>query len=154
MKTKHLAFGIMAISAIVITFNAISAEEDEKPKLKQVSVKEIDKSIQLIGLLNKPLGQFMTIEAVFLEQSKGHDKLRVTQIDGTEITPPIEIPFFGDTRGKKPLESGKTYRFRGYESAGYVGLPRDSKKEGVPLMQTYSFHFMSSFESHKWQVVE
>ena len=164
MQPRLLRVVVVLIAVVSVGFAVarLSADEQKKSsdslsqrrplKKRQVAVAELDKSIELVGLLGKPLGEYMTIEAVYFTQSKGlHDWLRVTVIDGVGAKAAIEIHLSGIKKDDGALEAGKTYRIRGYESGGYIGIPEDIEKEqGAILMQAYKFHFMSDFVANEW----
>ena len=165
MKRIQTIVAVVGVVTIGLSVASISADDKKKPsekatqkqapKKRRILVADLDKSIELVGLTGKPLGEYLTIDAIYVTRSKGFgDWLRVTAIDGVKVKSPFEIHWqkvHGD--GKLPVE-GKAYRLRGYESGGYLGLPPDHNKEEGLAMQAYGFHFMSHFNSCKWKAID
>ena len=98
--------------------------------------------VNIIGSLGKPLGTWIRIEGKAPEKPlMMSSPLVVSRVNGVKLTTPVTIEVHCD--GK--LEKGKTYNFRGYESAGMVSTPTDPENHSAGQPQQ-DYHFAVWFE--------
>ena len=116
-------------------------------------------NFELVGELGTKLGSTVTLEGIIVEgRFKGYEggpNLLVQKIDGVGTQRVVQLPvspYFGkfgekisDKAALPKIANGLTFRLRGYETGGFVGIPSDAYGEaGIPL-QTTGFYFRNSF---------
>lgn len=125
----------------------------------RVDVVEIGDQFQLVGKLHVPLHQSVMVDGVVVEGPlKGYEGgpcLRVQRIDGLATQEDIQIvirPGFGKAwndqatpKSLPKLEIGATYRLKGYETGGFVGMPAEAFEPGEVVPQTCAPYFRVEF---------
>lgn len=71
----------------------------------------------IIGVLGKPLGTRTVISGIGAVGM--NPTLKISEIDGRSITNAVTLAI----RGRLDLEKGNHYKFEGYESGGFEGIP-------------------------------
>jgi hypothetical protein len=106
----------------------------------------------LVGELGYPLGTTISIEGIVIDgPHKGYadgPNILILSINDSSIQNIVEIPItpYFSTFGSEPLpeiETGRTYRFRVYETGEFVGVPDVVYKEANIMIQTSGFHFQN-----------
>ena len=126
-------------------------------------MEQLGKSYRLIGKLHAPLGEVIQVEGIVVEgDDKGYEdgpNLRVQRIQGRVVRQDIQIklhPYFiewGKTAELPKLEFGKTYQMEGYETGGYIGIPRKAYKNAGISLQTSDHYFRTQFVAYKAKLI-
>ena len=134
-----------------------------------VPISRLEKDFELVGKLHVPLGRVIEIEGIAVEGPfkgfEGGPNLRVQRIGVNYHQQDIQIviaPFFYDwgkeaTAGGEALpklEFGKTYLMEGFETGGYVGVPREAFRRGAVVVQTTGHYFRTRFVVIKAKPIE
>jgi hypothetical protein len=115
----------------------------------RASVKDFDRTPP-IGVLGYPLGQITTISGVVQQgdsKSTSSDLLlKVEAINDRPLPKPVLIPFtvFETAQIAKPI-LGQSFRYMGYETGGFIGVPAEAFKL-VPAVATTNHHFESIYQ--------
>jgi hypothetical protein len=160
---KYVVAGFCT-AAILMAARFISADET-----KRVHVGQLGTGYQLVGKLETPFGESVTVVGIVETQKSkewGDPDLRVQRIAGRVADKDVVIlvrPYFS-TWGEPPsvvggfalpkLDAGKTYEMEGYETGGYVGIPADVHKKVGIAMQTSDYHFHEEFVVYKAKQVK
>lgn len=114
--------------------------------VKSVQSKDLGKSIQIIGVLDIPLGTIVTIEGEApIDTAADADAfaVRVTKINGKPLDNPRLI---GVLAGKVKIpKKGEKCIFRGFESGSFIGLPPAALKEAGAAVAATPWQFTTSF---------
>lgn len=136
---------------------------------QQIPVQQLGNGYQLVGELHGPLGEVVRVEGVVVEGPfKGYEggpNLRVQRINGQATQEDIQIsirPYFakwgkeGYAGGKAlpKLEMGKTYEMEGYETGGYVGVPRRAYQKAGFAIQTTGHYFRTELIVYRAKLIE
>jgi hypothetical protein len=144
---------------LVLAFCGLSSSAQAQ---QPVPVEELGKSFQLVGNLNVPLGQVVTVEGVVVEGPfkgfEGGPNLRVQRIGGRYIQENIQLvlqPAFQDWGDELPkLELGKTYQMTGFETGGFVGHPPTARNKKGVMIQTTTHYFRLQFAVSEAKVIK
>jgi hypothetical protein len=118
---------LLAVFTGVLFSSSISAAEPIA-----VPADQLNQRYQLVGKLHRPLGEVLSVEGFIVPgEFKGYEsntQLRVTRIGDQPIQEDIQISLANLTpaiRGQRKPDAklGTHYRFRGYETGGFVGHP-------------------------------
>ena len=82
-----------------------------------ISVEQLYSS-NIIGILGKPLGSKMIVDAVCEDRTMLAAPLHITKVDGRSLPSVVDIEPLG-----KDLKHGIHYKLEGYESGAFVGDP-------------------------------
>ncbi len=150
-----VALGIIACAAITSR-----AGDPPAPKLPQgVPVDELNRfgnpAYVLLGKTHEPLGKVLDLEGFIVDEpGKGSDdgpNIRVQRINGRPTQEYVQIhlqdalPEFPSLPIVPKVETGKTYKLRGYETGGYLGIPSAALKEMGTFSQFSNHHFYTEF---------
>jgi hypothetical protein len=105
-----------------------------------------------MGMLGQPLGRIMTISGVVRQAAlgaKGRENDLVLSIEAVNDRPlakPITMLFqiFTTAKITKPV-LGQTFRYVGYETGGFTGVPAEAFK-WVPVVTTTNYHFEAFYQ--------
>ena len=119
------------------------ADEDKKP-------------IELSPRLGSGFGKLIEIEGKIVNDRdtrlRAHLEKKLLEVDRVgerRLANPIvmELSVFSFTEIKIPVR-GTRVRFRGYETGGFTGIPREAF-EDIGLVATTNYHFQSRFQITK-----
>ena len=104
------------------------------------------------GKLGQSLGKIMTISGVVHQealQAKGSDNdlvLSIEAVNNRSLAKPITMPFqiFRTAKVTQPV-LGQTFRYVGYETGGFIGVPAEAFK-WVPAIATTNHHFEAFYQ--------
>ncbi|RYD17616.1 MAG: hypothetical protein EOP88_25625 [Verrucomicrobiaceae bacterium] len=118
----------------------------EETPAKNISVEQLEKT-GIVGRLGLPLGELTGMEGeIVAEESTGVKSdeglllLKVTSVSG-KLQPHPQLFRFTSPGEEKP-SVGTRLKFRGYETGGFTGLPKNWP-EDVPRHAGVGFHFES-----------
>jgi hypothetical protein len=105
-----------------------------------------------IGYLDQPLGKITTISGVVRQERLGAKAskldlvLSVETVNDRSLPKPITMPFliFETAKVVKPY-LGQTFRYVGYETGGFTGVPAEAFK-WVPAVATTGHHFETVYQ--------
>ena len=142
---------IMAVAITFLVPGGMSIADKPPEKKKSITVAELQE-MQVLGSLDHPLGEIVTIEGVVAGEDYrrdkgdlGHTLLRIQSVNGKKLTEEWVFhfnPFSDDV--KKP-KVGSRFKYVGYESGGFGGLPTKAFEIiGLIALPSYSFgtHFV------------
>lgn|GEM_PF-1009992 len=148
MLTAFLLIGtaILAISPAADNPRTRIVQQQSPPKT--IHVADLQRR-KIIGWLGRPLGEIVLIEGVVAKPSlskehSGATLLNVHSVNGHKLrkTPVFQFdPWLAEL--KKP-KTGERFRYTGYETGGFRGMPARAF-EFVPPVATTGFHFETSF---------
>ena len=133
MRTRLLS--LLTLPLLVSVPLCVAGE----PNSRTSSVRAVDlgRNVQVIGLLDRPLGTIVTIEGMGSSRPLFGPGINVQSVNGTMLTKPQFVLF----DSKEPLVTGKSYKLRGYETGGFEGDPSPTTKA------QQGFQFRIRFES-------
>jgi len=106
----------------------------------------------VIGSLDRPLGEVVTIEGIVADetytkrkQDAGEILLRVQAVNGKALKREAIFPFhhYEGTQMKRP-SAGMRFKYLGYETGGFSGLP-EAAFVYIPRVATSGHYFTTSF---------
>lgn len=96
---------------------------------KSISVSELNR-LQVIGWLGEPLGKIVVVEGVVADDSYlsskadlGETMLRITTLNGKHLPEECVFPFRSLSAGVEKPKVGGKFKFIGYETGGFTGVP-------------------------------
>ncbi|MCE9519921.1 MAG: hypothetical protein K8R87_10260 [Verrucomicrobia bacterium] len=140
-----------AFSIILLCF-ALKTALHSNP-VQSVQSKDLGTTIQVMGVLNCPLGTVISIEGEYISATPHETKteatsfaIRVTKVNGKPLeTPPI-IGLIAANANKVQLpKPGEKCNYRGYESGSFIGLPPDVSKDTGIKASAEPWHFSTMF---------
>ncbi|NQY06456.1 MAG: hypothetical protein HRT68_09820 [Flavobacteriaceae bacterium] len=149
----------ISICFLLLISNIVYPQDTIKP----ISITDTQKRFEIVGELGVKLGATVTVEGKIIEGPyKGYEggpNLLIQTINDFSNQKLIEIPIrpywgnFGE--GSLPeIKTGKTYRFRVYETGKYVGIPHEAYKEANVLIQTSGFYFKNELVVISGEIIE
>jgi hypothetical protein len=138
-----------AIAPVLVWAGMSSA--DKPPELAKAIPVSVLNDRQVIGRLGHPLGTIVVVEGVVADGSytkakadDGHTLLRVQGVNEKRLAEE-QVFHFGSLleRVEKP-KAGATYKFSGYETGGFTGLPTKAF-DYVGLIASTDYGFTTDF---------
>lgn len=136
----------ISICFLLLISNIVYSQDNKT----QILITNPQESFEIVGELGVKLGTTVTVEGKIIEGPlKGYEggpSLIIETINETSNQKMIQIPIkpywgeFGE-RSLPKIKTGKTYRFRVYETGNFVGVPREAYKEAKIMLQTSGFYF-------------
>jgi len=121
--------------------------------INKINYFDIGEKVEIIGALNKPIGEIVTIEGVIIDETytkrkgdSGKVLLKVQSIDGGKQEKAIIIPikiFQWSNINEPKINDYKKYI--GYETGETRGIPREAF-DYMPQVTTEGFHFTTYFQ--------
>ncbi|PZO40599.1 MAG: hypothetical protein DCF19_11965 [Pseudanabaena frigida] len=131
------------------TTSAIAAPKSSKES-DIVTITDIEQK-HLIGHLGQPLGKIIVISGVVRQEQSGaksspRDVLSVESVNDRPLAQPVTIEFnlFMTAQVAKPI-LGQSFKYIGYETGGFTGIPQDAFKF-VPAVATTGHRFNTFFQ--------
>ncbi len=169
---RELCVLLTVLAGCLITSERLNAGEDGGTPAR-IPASGLGRSHVLVGMLHRPLGTVVRVEGVVIEgRPKGPDsgpRILVQKIDGRATQETIVLPLFpyhgrfgssmppttpvGDDAATQPaiglqlpkLRMSETFELEGYETGGYIGVPRAAYERAGLLLQTTGFGFYHRF---------
>ncbi|MCK4667882.1 hypothetical protein KAU33_14090 [Candidatus Dependentiae bacterium] len=124
-----------------------------KKMVIKVNYLDLGGDIQIIGSLNKPLGEILTVEGIIVDDTytkrksdSGKLLLKVESINGEKISNEIIISFSAfKWVSIKEVKVDDYKKFIGYETGAMTGIP-EKAFEYMPQVATEGFHFSTYFQ--------
>lgn len=121
--------------------------------VQSVQSKDLGTPVQVMGVLNCPLGTIVFIEGEGTSAAPHETKtdatafaIRVTKVNSKPLEPPRIIGLIVANAAKVQLpKQGEKCSYRGYESGSFIGLPSDASKETGVKSPANSWHFTTMF---------
>lgn len=138
--------GLTAISSLAII-------PQLPPAIAIPAAKKTDFTQQLpVGTLGQRLGKIMTISGVVRQAklgAKGNENdlvLSIEAVNNRYLAKPITMPFqiFTTARVTPPI-LGQPFRYVGYETGRFIGVPAEAFK-WVPAVTTTNYHFETFYQ--------
>ena len=107
---------IMVVSIGVFMFNTGIVASGE-PQIVLITVSQLQQQPP-IGLIGKPLGSRVIVEGV-VGRAMMANPFSIARVDNKALPQPVLL----DIRGIKPLKPGIRYKFEGYETGEFSGVP-------------------------------
>lgn len=147
-----LSFAIVPIAvvaaAILFPF-AVTSADKASGQATSITISELNK-LQVIGWLGQPLGKIVTIEGVVTDDyyrkmkvDAGQTLLRVQAVDGKKL-PGEQIVTVLSAGVEKP-KVGSKFKYIGYETGGFTGVPREAFRYMQPVVATTGYYFTTDF---------
>lgn len=157
----------LSILCLTVLLAASALPVSDGPK--RIPVDQLGTAYQLVGKLNTPFGETITVVGVVADHPNKAGEgpyLQVRQIAGHPVDKEVEVllkPYLGEwgkeqsssgTARLPKLEMGKTYEMEGYETGGYRGSPGDAEKIIGIAAQDYVFGVYEEFVVYRARRVE
>lgn len=147
---------VVLVGVFVACFTSGCGTLPNQPQPEGIS--QVDKPASpepdsITATLGVPFGTMITVQGVVVEgPGKGYEggpNLRVQRINGKATQQDIQIKLRGGFEGVEP---GKTYEFEGYETGGFVGMPRERY---IALgLQTTGHYFRHELSVHSGKAID
>jgi hypothetical protein len=133
---------------LLVSLRGICAWADEKP----IRAGELN-TRGVLGDLGHPLGTVVTVEGVVADENYrmrkedgGETLLRIQKVNGKALKNEVVFRFrcFRFVEVKKPA-AGSKFRYVGYETGEYTGIPPEALKAARVVVQTKGYAFETSF---------
>ncbi len=120
------------------------------------AAEERENAVTIAPRLGAGFGEIIEIEGKIVDDTDtrlrshmGKRLIEVHFVDGQELKEPlvIELHVFSFKAIEIP-DRGTPVRFRGYETGGFTGIPKEAF-EDIPLVATTNHHFKSRFQVTK-----
>jgi hypothetical protein len=115
-----------------------------------INVSDLNR-LQVIGQLGQPLGKIVVVEGVVADDSYRHIKadlgetlLRITTLNGKQLAEERVFPYRGLTTEVEKPKVGSKFKFSGYETGGFTGVPAGTF-EYTPAFATTGYYFTTNF---------
>lgn len=137
----------------LVTISSFAMIAQLPPRSATPAAKRTNFARQLsIGTLGLPLGKIMTISGVVRQAvlgTKGSENdlvLSIEAVNNRSLSKPITMPFqiFTTAKVTQPI-LGQIFRYVGYETGGFVGVPAEAFK-WVPAVATTDHHFETFYQ--------
>jgi hypothetical protein len=152
MTIRRIHAGILTAvttAALLGCVGMTSADKRVEPE-KSISLSDLQNR-PVIGALDYPLGTIVTIEGVVadgsytkLKADDGKTLLRVQMVNGKELASESVFHFDSLLYRFQAPQVGTRFKFAGYESGGFTGIPNKAF-DYVGLLQSTSYYFSTWF---------
>ena len=155
--------------AFIVVFSTLTASWVSGQEPTAIPVKSLGTSYELLSQLNVFLGSVVTVEGTLVKEKPGAPEidhsLLVHRINGVANQQDIRIgvfPYFflfgeKDEKGTERLPKlrlGQHYRFEGYVTGGYYGVPDEAWDRAGIVMRTPIHQFVERLVIFKGEVID
>ncbi len=156
---KHSQYNLNTMKKIIPTLLGLTAISGfaiipkSPPAIAMPAAKTIDFTRHPpMGVLGQPLGKITTIAGVVRQAALGAKAskldfvLSIEAVNGRPLAKPVTLPFqiFTTAKVTQPV-LGQTFRYVGYETGGFTGVPAGAFK-WVPAVATRDHHFEAFYQ--------
>lgn len=149
MNIKKLHTALWVLFFIVLILVVVGG----KKMVTKVNYMDLGGEIQIIGSLNKPLGEILTVEGIIVDDTytkrksdSGKLLLKIESINGEKISNEIIIPFSTfKWVSIKDVKVDDYKKFIGYETGEMTGIP-EKAFDYMPQVATEGFQFSTYFQ--------
>jgi hypothetical protein len=120
----------------------------EQTAVEPITVADLTRR-PVLGRLGQPLGKIVTIEGVFadgnltkMKMDDGWILVRVRVVDGKRLEKERVFQYEQSRKASPKVDS--EFKFIGYETGGFTGIPGDAFKYTLPVATT-GYGFTTSF---------
>lgn len=167
MNANHLGRVLVAcatVCACVVASPGLDGEPlaagDPVVEPIRVSLPRPGPHVELVGLLDTPIGEVVTIRGIVVDGptkgDEGGPNIIVQSVNGVVTQRFVRLPvkpYFGNwgedlnsPKGPPKLEVGATFEYYGFETGRFVGLPPEAYRRTGVLLQSTTHGFTSCFD--------
>jgi hypothetical protein len=136
---------IVAVAVATLCPTATTVADKPPEPVRPITLAELSER-QILGSLGHPLGTLLTVEGVVadgtytkLKYDAGHTLLRVQVVEGKELKDEVVFHFDAFLDWVEKPKVGSRFKYFGYETGGFIGVPAKSFDGIGPAVPRFGF---------------